>query len=268
MTQWLLSYHGFDAEAEPVREVLCALGNGRFATRAAATESRADGVHYPGTYAAGVFDRLGVELGGRHTEHESLVNLPTWHSLSFRHEDADWFSVGSDAVTDYVQELDMRRGVLTRRFVVRDPHGRRTRVAQRRFVSMADAFAAAQDSTFVAENWSGRLVVRAGLDGSVGNRGVARYIGLGETHLRVTGMADCGQAAVALDVETLESRLRVSLAARHRLLADGKVRQAPWRTLGTADYIGQEVLLDLHERRAGHRREGRGPVHLTGPCHR
>ena len=33
----------------------------------------------------------------------------------------------------------MRRGVLTRRFVVRDPHGRRTRVAQRRFVSMADA---------------------------------------------------------------------------------------------------------------------------------
>ena len=113
---------------------------------------------------------------------------------------------------------------------------------------MADAFAAAQDSTFVAENWSGRLVVRAGLDGSVGNRGVARYIGLGETHLRVTGMADCGPAAVALDVETLESRLRVSLAARHRLLADGEVLPAPWRTLGTADYIGQEVLLDLHER--------------------
>jgi trehalose 6-phosphate phosphatase len=100
MTQWLLGYRGFDAAKEPVREVLCALGNGRFATRGAAAESRADGVHYPGTYAAGVFDRLGVDLAGRHTEHESMVNLPYWQSLSFRHDDGDWFSVRSDTVSD------------------------------------------------------------------------------------------------------------------------------------------------------------------------
>ncbi|MGZ4592785.1 MAG: glycoside hydrolase family 65 protein [Actinomycetes bacterium] len=247
MTQWLLGYRGFDAVEEPVREVLCALGNGRFATRGAAAESRADGVHYPGTYAAGVFDRLGVDHDGHHTEHESMVNLPAWHSLSFRHDDGDWFSISSDTVTDYVQELDMRRGVLTRRFVVEDASGRRTAVAQHRIVSMADSFAAAQDSTFVAENWSGRLVVRVGLDGCVGNRGVARYIGLGETHLRVIGMTDCGARSVALDVETVESRLRVSLAARHRLLVDGQVRQGCWQTVRTPDFIGHDVELDLLE---------------------
>ena len=248
MTPWLLGYSGFDAAEERVREVLLGLGNGRFATRAAAAESRADGVHYPGTYAAGVFNRLGVDLGGRHTEHESMVNLPTWHALGFRHEDGDWFALGSATVTDYAQELDMRRGVLTRRFVVEDAEGRRTAVAQRRIVSMADPFAAAQDSTFVAENWSGPLVVRVGLDACVGNRGVARYIGLGETHLQVTGMDDCGPQSVALDVETVESKVRISIAARHRLLADGKVRPVRWSTVGTPDYIGHEVVLDLLER--------------------
>ena len=245
MTQWLLSYSGFDPAEEPVREVLCTLSNGRFGTRGAAPESRADGVHYPGTYAAGVFNRLGVELAGRYTDHESMVNLPTWHCLSFRHDDGDWFSLRSDTVTDYVQEVDMRRAVLTRRFVVVDPDGRRTSVTQRRIVSMADPFAAAQDSTFVAENWSGRLVIRVGLDGGVGNCGVARYIGLGERHLRVTGMGECGPRAVALDVETVESRLRVSIAARHRIVVDGQPRPASWRTVQTPDYIGHEVALDL-----------------------
>ena len=61
MTQtsdWLLVYEGFDPEEEGRREALCALGNGSFATRGAAEESQADEVHYPGTYAAGGYDRL------------------------------------------------------------------------------------------------------------------------------------------------------------------------------------------------------------------
>ena len=50
----MLAYEGFDPEREGLREALCTLGNGRFATRGAAPEARADDVHYPGTYAAGV----------------------------------------------------------------------------------------------------------------------------------------------------------------------------------------------------------------------
>ena len=50
MTQWTLTYEGFDPEAEGLREALCTLGNGYFASRGAATEQRAGDVHYPGTY--------------------------------------------------------------------------------------------------------------------------------------------------------------------------------------------------------------------------
>ncbi|MGA4923490.1 hypothetical protein, partial [Bacillus subtilis] len=47
---WTLEFDGWDPEDEGRREALCTLGNGRFATRGAAPESVADGVHYPGTY--------------------------------------------------------------------------------------------------------------------------------------------------------------------------------------------------------------------------
>ena len=48
----------------------------------------------------------------------------------------------------------------------------RTAVAQRRAVSMADPYLAGPDATFVAENWSGTLIVRSGIDGRVTNGGV------------------------------------------------------------------------------------------------
>ena len=55
---WVLAYDHFDPAQEPLHEALCALGNGVFVTRGAAEESHADGVHYPGTYVAGGYNRL------------------------------------------------------------------------------------------------------------------------------------------------------------------------------------------------------------------
>jgi len=123
VTAWLLRYEGYDAGAEPLREALCTLGNGRFATRGAAPESRAGGCHYPGTYAAGVFNRLGADVDGHHVENESIVNLPDWQSLTMRSDGGDWVDLDTMAVSGYVQELDLRRGVLARRFTVTDGRG-------------------------------------------------------------------------------------------------------------------------------------------------
>jgi trehalose/maltose hydrolase-like predicted phosphorylase len=247
MTSWLLRYEGYDEQAEPLREALCALGNGRFATRGAAPESRADGVHYPGTYAAGVFNRLAVEIDGHSVENESIVNLPDWQSLAFRAEGGDWCLPSTTTISDYVQELDLRRGVLTRRFCYTDAQGRRTAVAQRRLVSMADPYLAGLDATLVAENWSGRLEVRSGLDARVGNTGVARYVGLGGQHLDVLAAGRVGADAVALDVETTQSHVRVSLAARHRVVLDGAAPVPAWRLALDDRYVGQDVGIDLAE---------------------
>ena len=55
---WTVVYKGYNAEQEGLREALCTLGNGFFATRAAAPEHHDDAHHYPGTYLAGGYNRL------------------------------------------------------------------------------------------------------------------------------------------------------------------------------------------------------------------
>ncbi|NJP82910.1 glycoside hydrolase family 65 protein, partial [Streptomyces sp. AA8] len=78
MPEWTWEYEGYDPDSERLRESLCTLGNGYFATRGAAPESRAGLVHYPGTYAAGCYDRRVSTVAGRSVENEDMVNLPNW----------------------------------------------------------------------------------------------------------------------------------------------------------------------------------------------
>ena len=58
-----------------------------------APEADAGEFHYPGTYAAGLCNRLTDEGGRDAIENESLVNLPNWLSLKFRIDGGDWFDV-------------------------------------------------------------------------------------------------------------------------------------------------------------------------------
>jgi trehalose/maltose hydrolase-like predicted phosphorylase len=58
MSEWQLIYRGFEPGQEGLREALCTLGNGDFATRGAAEEAEADDVHYRApTSPAGTTDR-------------------------------------------------------------------------------------------------------------------------------------------------------------------------------------------------------------------
>ena len=63
LTDWTLHYENVAPRHEGLREALCTLGNGYFATRGAAPESHADGVHYPATYIAGCFPYWSQRLG-------------------------------------------------------------------------------------------------------------------------------------------------------------------------------------------------------------
>jgi trehalose/maltose hydrolase-like predicted phosphorylase len=80
------------------------------------------------------------------------------------------------------QELDLRRGVLTRRRRVSDSLGHVTGLTNRRFVHMGAAHLGSEEMTIIPENWSGLLRIRSELDGTVTNSGVPRYRGLACRH--------------------------------------------------------------------------------------
>jgi len=237
---WRLVYDRYVPGEEALREALCTTGNGYFATRGAAPESRADGVHYPGTYVNGVFNRLTTRIAGETVDNESLVNLPNWLPLTFRIDSGPWFSVDRVELLDYQQELDLRQGVLTRRLRYRDTFGRHTSLTERRLASMADPHLAALEATITAEDWAGHVDVRSGLDGEVANTGVARYRDLASRHLAEPELEEIDATTIGLRTRTSQSRIVIALAARTQVRAGGQP-SGTRRVVHEAGQIAHEV---------------------------
>lgn len=249
MIGWELVYDGYDPANEGVRETLCTLGNGFFATRGAAHETVAGGVHYPGTYIAGCYNRLPTKIHEHVLVHEDLVNAPNWLPLTFRHAGGEWFELATAELLSYRQTLDLRRGVLTRHMRVRDRKGRTTSVTSRRIVSMADPHIAALEVVLIAEDWSGPIELRSALDGWVQNRGVERYRLLDSQHLAPVASRTHGEDALLLEMETVQSHIRIAEAARTRVFEAGKQVPCVTRTLTREGFAAHDLTVEVHANR-------------------
>ncbi len=240
---WRLAYDGFEPGQEGLREALCTLGNGYFATRGAGPESVADEVHYPGTYLAGGYNRLATAIAGRTIENEDLVNFPNWLCLDFRVVGGQWFDLAEVEILAYRQELDMSAGVLRREVHVRDHAGRETRLLERRLVSMAHMHVAALHTVLTPLNWSGPLEIRSALDGRIINAGVARYAGLSNRHVESVGTQATDQA-ILLRVRTSQSQVSIAQAARTQVFAGGTPVATPPAVAAEPGYIASNLVVE------------------------
>ena len=238
---WDYVFEGYDPQSEKLREALCTLGNGYFATRGAAPESKAGQVHYPGTYAAGVYNRLVDNVAGAEIANESLVNLPNWLALTFRINGGAWFDLDTVDVSSYRQTLDLRGAVLTRTVRFTDAAGQTCTLTQRRFVAMHLAHVGALETTIVAENWSGTIELRSTLDGNVSNSLVERYRDLSGAHLECVDKRALGDDSVLLAVRTNQSHIRIAVAARHTVYRDGIPVPAAFRLVEQGSELGHDI---------------------------
>jgi hypothetical protein len=255
--EWTLTYEGYDPEDEGLREALCTLGNGVLATRGALPECRADGVHYPGTYRAGLFNRLADEVDGVEVTNESMVNLPNWLVLSSGRR-----RCLVPAVRGGTRRVPDRAGPATGGPDAAPVCGTRPRTAaavtQRRIVHMVDPQLAALETTFGAEGFSGTLTVRSAIDTAVRNTGVERYRDLSDLHLDVITQRGGRRRVRRRGAETNQSHVRIAEAQRTRVVgrdgADGgRARRRGSRTTGSSATSSTSTLDDG----AGHGREGR-----------
>ncbi|MDN0199106.1 glycosyl hydrolase family 65 protein [Streptomyces sp. S.PNR 29] len=219
MSEWTWEYDGYDPAAERLRESLCTLGNGYFATRGAVPECRAGLVHYPATYVAGVYNRLESTVAGRQVVNEDLVNLPNWLLLRFRLRSADggvgpWFSPDVRQPLDHRHTLDLRRATLTRTFWFRNGEAGVLSVQQIRLVHMGDPHLAALRTVFTTEEWSGEIEVESVLDGDVMNSNVHRYRSLNRNHLAHVRTGTANDDTAWLRCRTSASHVGIGMAAR------------------------------------------------------
>jgi trehalose/maltose hydrolase-like predicted phosphorylase len=158
MNGFALSYRSFDPAEEGLREALTSTGNGYLCTRGAAEWEDADGVHYPGTYVHGVYNRETTILGG------CRCSTRTWSTAQLAGAQAADRGRGRDPAgrrrpARLPPRARLHRALVTASFASVIAAGRETTLRSRRFVSMADPHHAGIEWTLTPENWSGRVEV-------------------------------------------------------------------------------------------------------------
>ena len=219
--RWTLSYYDYQKDKEGTRESLCTVGNGYLGTRGALEESVASNTNYPGTYIAGVYNRLESEVAGRRVTNEDFVNCPNWLPLTFKLSDGEWFDLNETEVISFIRRLDFRDGVLYRKVVVRDQVGRETLIESSRLASMAQPHLVTLKYSITPLNYSEPISVRSGLNGAIINAGVERYRQLSSKHLEP--ILEGGQDDISyLMLQTNQSEIRIAEAAKVLVFIDGQ----------------------------------------------
>ena len=126
---WALEYFKFEPGQEKLREALCTLGNGYLGTRGAFNEVAASRIHYPGTYLAGVYNKLESDIAGKTISNEDLVNCPNWLSLTFKTAKShEWFIPSANHIIFYYQKLDLKEACLIKNYRIHEDSGEITTI--------------------------------------------------------------------------------------------------------------------------------------------
>ncbi len=248
---WKIVYDRFEQEEEGLREAICTLGNGYFATRGAVTEAVPSERHYPGTYVAGLYNRLGTQIAGRMIFNEDLVNCPNWIHLTFKIGAGEWFCPSVSKILSYHMELDMQKGVLSRKIRFQTRKGQKTLVEEDRIVHMREPHLAAIRYVITPENYSDSITVRSMLDGAVLNMNVERYRDLNFNHWKPKAIGKFSQNGIYLSVKTSQSKIELCEAAKLRIFFGNKEKKPLIEILKHGkQVIGQEFRIVVEKGRS------------------
>jgi beta-phosphoglucomutase family hydrolase len=218
---WSVSFTDYDPKKEKSREALLAVGNGYFGTRGAFEEVKAGETNYPGTYIAGLYNRLISKVANRDIENEDFVNAPNWLGVTFKIDGGEWFDPNSTEILDIYRKIDFKTGLLSKVMTVRDKHGRETLIQSRRMASMADTHLAALEYSISPINYDGKITIKSTLDGDIINDGVARYRQLNQQHLKQNDEGAEGNLSW-LSVKTTQSEIEIAESARIKASVDNE----------------------------------------------
>jgi len=243
---WQLNYSSFKPEEEKLRETLTAIGNGYLGTRGAYEGSKASPHHYPGTYIAGVFNKIPSDVHGESIFNNDFVNCPNWLPVEFKICCGDFIDPFEQNILSYRQRLDTQHAVMKREIVFQDNLGRITRIESNRIASMDNPHLCALEFSYTPINYSGDIEFRLAIDGTIENKGVERYSSLASDHLEHIDSGSSGEG-IFLHVQTSSSRYQIVTRTKSSARISGNAVQ-PQKTVDEASrYIAERFTVSLNE---------------------
>ncbi|WP_428657997.1 glycoside hydrolase family 65 protein [Runella sp.] len=169
---WCVVEEGFYAEYNEITESLTSLGNGRMGQRGN-FEEKFTGKTLLGNYVAGVFypdkTRVGWWKNGYPRYFAKVLNACNWIEINVQ-IDGETLDLGVCPVSEYSRVLNMKEGILERKFVATLSGGKQIRVHSQRFCSIVDDEAGAIRYAITPLNFDGKITLTPCLDGDVSNK--------------------------------------------------------------------------------------------------
>ena len=168
---WKIIEEGFNPQHHQSSESIFSLGNGKFGQRAN-HEEKYSGKHLQGSYVAGVYypdkTRVGWWKNGYPEYFAKVLNATAWSIIQVQ-VNGEELDLAVTPVKDFVRELDMQCGVLTRSFTACFANGVECKVTAQRFLSMHNENIAAIRYSITPLNASATITFHSKLDGVVKN---------------------------------------------------------------------------------------------------
>jgi len=243
---WEITYHTYEPTKERTREALLTVGNGYMGTRGAMDENDANAINYPGTYIAGLYNRLSTPVAGKDVWNEDFVNAPNWLPATFRINDGEWFDINTTNIVSIRRTLNLKTGLLSRVLQVRDTKGNETLIESKRFASMADPHRSALHYSVKPLNYSGKITIKTGINGAIINDGVDRYKSLNQKHLKPAEQGAEGNRLFVV-VSTTQSGIQIAEVAGHTFFRNGETLNIRLSNETSASAVYGTVAIDLSQ---------------------
>ncbi len=243
---WSLEYTDYDPKKEKSRETLLAVGNGYLGTRGVLPETTASDTNYPGTYIAGLYNRLISKVADRDIENEDFVNIPNWLFINFRIEKGDWFDINGVEIISIKRHLNFANGLLETNLIVKDRTGRKTKISSKIVASMANPHLVAIQYKIKPLNYSGQIEIKSEIDGNIINDGVTRYRDLNQQHLNPVAEGDDNEISW-LQVKTTQSEIEIAEAVKHSVYKNKNLVDVEVSKTNSSGKISTGFKINLNE---------------------
>ncbi len=230
---WKIAEEGFHPERAQVSESIFALGNEFMGSRGSFDEGFT-GQTLIGNYLNGIYEEAPIEhpntYKGISTRHAFMVNSLNWFATRIECE-GETLDLATCKSRDFVRELNLKTGVVTRSFIWETQTGSEIRLVFTRFLSMASPNLACQRIELEALSGPTPVLMEFGLDFNPPHR----FIGRSPWVQRQSGVEN-GVTAILGETE------KTHQFAFSAIVIDGpdgmELRKAE-------RYVGQAVTLDL-----------------------
>ncbi len=242
--EWQIIEEGFDVHYNKISESIFSIGNGRMGQRAN-FEEEYSGDTLPGSYVAGVYypdkTRVGWWKNGYPEYFAKVLNAPSWIGIHIS-IDNHKLDLAKCKVINFVRTLDMKTGLLTRKFSAILPDGKQVNVEAKRFCSMANGEIGAIRYALTPVNFSAKATISIAVDADVVNKDSNYDEKFWE---EVYKKAEDHQAIVV--AQTKKTKFHVATGMRYSILQEGAEASKRINYEERDKYAGNIVQIELSQ---------------------